>query len=109
MGGPAWRGCRRRVPDQLNRPHDPALVRYREDSAELLITHDDDPAYRAHALAARKVAKPGDKFILGKPSEHQKIDILMADVLAYEAAADARAAGWTDTPKRANEVICFTR
>ncbi|MBP8838303.1 MAG: terminase, partial [Dermatophilaceae bacterium] len=51
--------------------------------------------YRSHALAARKVAKPGDKFILGKPSEHQKIDVLMADVLAYEARADALAAGWT--------------
>lgn len=87
----------------------PALVRYREDMAELLTTHDDDPTYRAHALAARKVAKPGDKFILGKPAEHQKIDVLMADVLAYEAMADARASGWTDTPKQANEVICFTR
>jgi len=73
----------------------PALVRYREDMAEALSTHDDDPTYRSHALAARKVAKPGDKFILGKPSEHQKIDVLMADVLAYEARADALAAGWT--------------
>ena len=73
----------------------PALVRYREDMAEVLSTHDDDPTYRSHALAARKVAKPGDKFILGKPSEHQKIDVLMADVLAYEARADALAAGWT--------------
>ena len=47
-------------------------------------------------LAARKVAKPGDKFILGKPAEHMKIDILMADILAHEAAADARGAGWGD-------------
>jgi hypothetical protein len=45
-------------------------------------------------LNARKVAKPGDRFILGKPSDHQKIDILMADVLAHEAAADMRALGW---------------
>lgn len=86
----------------------PALVRYREDMAEALSTHDDDPTYRSHALAARKVAKPGDKFILGKPSEHQKIDVLMADVLAYEARADALAGGWKADPGR-REVICFTR
>lgn len=73
----------------------PALVRYREDIAEGLTTHEPDEVYQAHALAARKVAKPGDKFILGKPAEHMKIDVLMADVLAHEAAADARAAGWT--------------
>lgn len=72
----------------------PALVRYREDMAERLTTHAPDEAFRAHALAARKVAKPGDKFILGKPAEHMKIDLLMADVLAHEAAADARTAGW---------------
>ncbi len=85
----------------------PALVRYREDMAEVLSTHDDDPTYRSHALAARKVAKPGDKFILGKPSEHQKIDVLMADVLAYEARADAHASGWS--AKTEHEVIFFTR
>ncbi len=71
-----------------------ALLRYREDLAEGLTTHDDDATMRSHALAARKVAKPGDKFILGKPSDNQKIDLLMADVLAHEAAADARADGW---------------
>ena len=71
-----------------------ALVRYREDMAEGLTTHSDDALMKAHALAARKVAKPGDKFLLGKPSENQKIDLEMADVLAHEAAADARAAGW---------------
>lgn len=72
-----------------------ALVRYLEDVTEGSTTHDDDPTMRAHALAARKVAKPGDKYILGKPSEHQKIDLLMADVLAHEAAADMRATGWS--------------
>ena len=74
----------------------PALVRYREDLAEGLTTHDDDETMKLHALAARKVAKPGDQFILGKPSENQKIDLLMADVLAHEAASDVRAAGWED-------------
>lgn len=76
----------------------PALNRYLTDLDEGATTHDDCPITRTHALNARKLAKPGDKFILGKPSEHQKIDALMADVLAHEAAADARAAGWTDVP-----------
>lgn len=76
----------------------PALNRYVTDLDEGSTTHDDCPITRTHALNARKLAKPGDKFILGKPSEHQKIDALMADVLAHEAAADARAAGWTEAP-----------
>ena len=76
----------------------PALNRYVTDIDEGGTTHDDCPITRTHALNARKLAKPGDKFILGKPSDHQKIDALMADVLAHEAAADARAAGWTDAP-----------
>lgn len=82
--------------NQINRMFD-ALVRFLEDTTEGLTTHDADPTVRVHALAARKVAKPGDKYILGKPAETQKIDILMADVLAHEAAADQRAEGWVDT------------
>lgn len=71
-----------------------ALDRYLTDLGEGATTHSDDVVAQAHALHARKIAKPGDKYLLGKPSEHQKIDILMADVLAHEAASDARAAGW---------------
>lgn len=72
----------------------PALNRYYTDLEEATTTHDACQFTRTHALNARKLARPGDKFILGKPSEHQKIDALMADVLAHEAASDARAAGW---------------
>lgn len=71
-----------------------ALSRYLEDSREGLTTHDDEHDFRLHALNARKLAKPGDRYVLGKPAEHLKIDILMADVLAHEAAADSRATGW---------------
>jgi len=75
----------------------PALTRYVEDSANGLTTHDSDPMARAHAMNARRVAKTlsgfADAYLLGKPSEHQKIDILMADVLAHEAAADVRGIG----------------
>ena len=89
--------------NQINRMFD-ALVRFLEDTTEGLTTHDNDPTLRLHALAARKVAKPGDKYILGKPAETQKIDLLMADVLAHEAAADQRAEGWQ---QQDNRVIVF--
>jgi phage terminase large subunit-like protein len=85
--------------NQIGRMFD-ALTRFLEDTREGLTTHDDDPTAKLHALAARKIAKPGDKYILGKPAEHQKIDVLMADVLAHEAAADMRAEGWTETDNR---------
>lgn len=81
----------------ISRMH-PALVRYLEDSEEGSTSHDANLDLRQHMLHARKVAKPGDKYILGKPAEHMKIDVLMADILAHEAAADMRAAGWTSGP-----------
>lgn len=79
--------------NQLNRMFN-ALVRYREDLTEGITTHSADELAKSHALHARKVAKPGDKYILGKPAEHMRIDILMSDILAHEAAADMRAEGW---------------
>ncbi len=89
--------------NQIGRMFD-ALVRFLEDTTEKATTHDGDRTAKVHALAARKVAKPGDKYILGKPAETQKIDILMADVLAHEAAADQRATGWQPQD---NRVIVF--
>lgn len=84
--------------NQINRMF-AALVRYLEDTLEGLTTHDGDATAKSHAMNARKVAKPGDKYILGKPSEAQKIDILMADIVAHEAACDSRAEGWTNEPE----------
>ncbi|VXC08226.1 hypothetical protein [Aeromicrobium sp. 9AM] len=89
--------------NQIGRMY-PALNRYHTDLVEDSTTHDGCVVTRTHALNARKVAKAGDRYILGKPSEHQKIDAEMADVLAHEAAADARAGGWarirTTKPRR---------
>lgn len=55
-------------------------------------------------MAARKIAKPGDKYVLGKPSENQKIDIAMADILAHEAASDMRALNWGND---SNRIVVF--
>ncbi len=71
-----------------------ALDRFETDLISGALTHDGCPVTARHVANARKLAKPGDRYILGKPSESQKIDAAMASVLAHEAAADARAAGW---------------
>ena len=83
----------------ISRMHN-SLNRFITDLEQGRIKHDDDKQAEIHALNARMLAKPGDKFILGKPSEHQKIDILMASVLAHEAAADSRAEGWLTADRR---------
>jgi hypothetical protein len=59
-------------------------------------THDRCKLTEFCALNARKLATPGERYLLGKPAQHQKIDAVMADTLAHEAAADARAAGWAE-------------
>jgi hypothetical protein len=70
-----------------------ALRRMKNDLTAGRNKHDGDKVARDHMMNARMVAKPGDKFILGKPDDARKIDIAMADTLAHEAAADLRALG----------------
>lgn len=74
-----------------------ALNRYITDLSEGATVHTEDKTAATHAANAIMLAKPGDKYILGKPADHQKIDVLMTDVLAHEAAADQRAEGWAAT------------
>lgn len=71
-----------------------AIRRYETDLITGAITHDGDKITEVHFANARKVAKPGQKYLLGKPNESQKIDDAMCSILAHEAAADARAEGW---------------
>jgi len=70
------------------------LARFANDLAEGRIRHDGHPVASGHMLAAKKIGKPGQKYILGKPSEKQKIDAAMAKVLAHTAARDVLATGW---------------
>jgi hypothetical protein len=67
--------------------------------ARRLRDHEDARRQRAQARPARQ------RYILGKPAQHQKIDAAMADVLANEAAADAREAGSAKTSTR--RVVVF--
>jgi len=73
--------------------HD-ALVRSQNDLASGRSTHDRCPLTELAIGNAIKVAQPKERYILGKPAPHQKIDPAMADTLAHEAASLAREGGW---------------
>lgn len=79
--------------NKVSRMH-PALRTFEVDLVQGRIEHDDCPITRTHVANARKVARPGQMYILGKPTDHQKIDAAMARVLAHEAKQDAMADGW---------------
>lgn len=74
------------------------IVRFENDLKQGFIRHDGDPTASLHVGNAKKVGKPGQKFILGKPNENQKIDVAMAKILAHTAARDSISAGW-EPPK----------
>lgn len=71
-----------------------AIRRTEADLRTGALTHDGCKITATHVANARKVAKPGQKYLLAKPNERQKIDMAMASILAHEAAADARTEGW---------------
>ena len=75
-----------------------ALERTVTDLTTERLTHDGCPLASSHVANARKVAKPAGRYVLGKPTQHQKIDVAVTSVLAHEAAADAAAAGETGDP-----------
>lgn len=84
-----------------------AIRRFETDLASGRIEHDGCPLTITAMANAKKVAKPGQKYVLGKPENHQKIDPAMASILAHEAASDARAKGWGKETK--SEVLVFGR
>jgi hypothetical protein len=88
------RALRSWPPSMRSAMHD-ALERNLVDLRTGRSTHDDCRLAAMCASNARKLARPSQRYILGKPSQHQKIDVTMADVLAHEAACDAREGGWT--------------
>lgn len=55
--------------------------------------HDGCELAYDHIANTRAAARPGDRYVLRKASDHQKIDVTVTGVLAHEAAGDAVAAG----------------
>lgn len=83
-----------------------ALVRFEVDVQTRGLTHDGCPITSAHAANARRIAKPGDRYVISKPNQSQKIDAIVTSVLCHEAASDMRAAGW---PKVEDRRMVFFR
>lgn len=77
------------------------LERFRNDvyNVESDFSHDGDPDTETHLRNAIVRSRVVDKvtqirrYILGKPAEHQKIDLAMSSVLAHAARMDAIADG----------------
>lgn len=84
-----------------------ALVRFESDLTQKAFTHDGCPVTAKHVGNARKIPKPGDRYILGKPGQTQKIDMGVTSVLCHEAACDQRADGWPEEQDRT--VFVFRR
>lgn len=73
-----------------------ACSRYLTDLDTGALKHDGCPDTEICMANARKVAKPAERYVLGKPgNEHQKIDMAVCSVICHKAACDARAAGWS--------------
>lgn len=93
---------------------DTSRVKPMHEALELMVTdvgtrrlrHDGCPITTQHVGNARMLARNG-KYILGKPSQVQKIDAAMASALAHKAAADARASGWGQVETTDTRVFCF--
>lgn len=86
-----------------------ALDRFTTDLVTGSLRHDGCPITANHVGNARKVANRADRYLLGKPSQTQKIDAAVTSVLAHEAAADARAAGWGKSKPRKNARMIVVR
>lgn len=54
-------------------------------------SHDGCPTTAIHVRNARKAPRPGQKYVLAKPTQGQKIDMAVISVLAHEAAGDVTA------------------
>jgi len=86
---------------ETNRPKQmhTELLRFHSDLKTKRIRHDGCPLATGAVRNAVKRAMPAQRYILGKPTNHQKIDVLMARILAHTAAEDAKVAGWTANPQ----------
>ena len=73
---------------------------------ESKFTHDGCPTTKIHVLNAVVRARTGQRYILGKPNENQKIDQAMSSILCFEAWSDALVAHeWPTAPVRRRVVV----
>ncbi len=91
---------------RINQMH-AALVRLHADvmKSDSAFTHDGCASTFTHVKNARRLVRPNKKYVIGKPSQTQKIDLAVVSVLADEAAGDVTAAGLWPKPKVRRKVI----
>ncbi|GIF08670.1 hypothetical protein [Actinoplanes siamensis] len=87
-----------------------ALLRLHTDVVKdgTTFVHDGDQVVATHVRNARKLARSGQRYILGKPSQQQKIDAAMSSALCNEAAGDVTAADlWKSAQPVDSTVLVF--
>lgn len=73
-------------------------------------THDGCPVTATHVRNARKEARSGQRYVLAKPTQTQKIDAAMSSILAHEAAGDVTAADlWNSSRSKLTRVTGSVR
>jgi hypothetical protein len=87
--------------------HD-ALQRVVVDLGTGALTHDGNRQAEAHFGNARKASRSGERYVLSKPSDSEKIDIAMSGTLAHEARCDAMTAGWQPEDATRHQIIVFS-
>lgn len=94
---------------RINQMH-AALVRLHVDVTKVdsAFTHDGCPMTFIQVKNARKLVRPNKKYVIGKPSQQQKIDMCVVSVLADEAAGDVTAAGLWPKPRVRRKVIVMS-
>ena len=81
-------------PTNRNAPMAAACERFRTDAQGGALSHDMDPTLRRHHLAAAvEQTRHGPVLVRRQKGGPDHIDAAVASVLAYEARADAAAAG----------------
>jgi len=74
-----------------------ALERFLADLTMGRISQDGCPDTARHLANAKVSHRKDGRYMLTKPDRDRKIDAAITTVLAHEAAADERAAGWQST------------
>lgn len=84
-----------------------AAVRMHTDvcKKDTTFTHDGDALIDVMIRNTRKLARPNLRYVLGKPSQTQKIDGTISSILADEAAGDLTAAKAWPKPKVRRKLI----
>jgi hypothetical protein len=73
--------------------------------AESSFAHDGCETTAIHVRNTRKAPRPGQRYVLAKASQAQKIDLTVCSVLVHEAAGDATAAGLFVVEKPSENLI----